>query len=159
MPAIALTLAACGSTEAQRAGSFTANIVVGTSAPVQITGFAPSFSSESLGGWYAQMTTPGGASTILLLYGGAALPPVGRHQIADFVGSGAEPPRGRFVATGNLDPQLLVVSGFQSVTGTVDITASSLDAVEGTFTYRARQTADGKAVTVEGTFTTANKAQ
>lgn len=157
-PVLAVTMAACGSTEAQRTGTFTATVRVGTAQPVQISGFAPSFSSESQNGWYTQMVTEGGASGIMLLFGGA-LPPVGEHPMDDFAASDATPAVGRFVATGNIDPQLLIVSGFQSVTGTVRITSSTLDAVAGTFTYQARQTQSGQSVTIDGSFTTANRAQ
>ncbi|MBT8461548.1 MAG: hypothetical protein KJO44_03425, partial [Gemmatimonadetes bacterium] len=83
---------------------------------------------------------------------GEPLPPPGEFAIDDFMANNAEPPDGRFLATGSADLQGSTVKGFQSVEGTVVITASSSSWVEGTFRYEGRDPESGGIVTVEGRF-------
>lgn len=144
---------------AQQAGSFKATVTAPGQDGVQLTGFAPSFGSDAKRGWYVQLVTPGGGSTILLLYAGAGLPPTGEHQIVDFIGNDATPPPGKFVATGNVDPAVAAVIGLSSIGGTITITRSTPTVVEGRFEYRARLAGASQAVVVEGEFESNNTEQ
>lgn len=164
---LGLTMAApAGSTLAQAlscnhpsgVGCFEVTVTSGTGGPAQVAGFAKSFGSNADQAWYVQLIEPGGASSIMLLYSGAGLPPTAEHAVADFMANDAEPPPGEFVATGALDPQSFMVSGFHSVGGTLVITASSSSWVEGTFNYRAREASTGQVVTVDGRFKAMNEA-
>lgn len=147
----ALVTCTAGGVFAQDTGSFEATVVLGSEAPVTLTGYCTS--SAAPGGWYAHMLTPGGGSTIMLLYAGAAPPPTGEYEIEDFVGRDAEPLDGEFLATGSTDEQLFVISGFHSVSGTLVVTASGDQGVAGTFSFSARETGGrGRLATVEGTF-------
>ena len=56
------------------------------------------------------------------------------------------------------DEQLFVVAGFHSVQGTLVVTASSPESVEGTFAFSAREAGEGgRMVNVNGTFTSLNQ--
>lgn len=118
----------------------------------ELSGFASSFGSGADAVWYAQLTVPGGGYGMMLTMQGEPLPPPGEFVIDDFMANGAEPPTGRFLATGNADLQGSTVKGFQSVEGTIVITASSSSWVEGTFQYEGRDPESGGTVTVEGRF-------
>ena len=147
-----------GGAVAQETGSFEATVALGSDAPVSLSGFC--ISAEGEGGWYAQMVTPGGDSTIMLLYAGGGPPQTGEYEIQDFVGNDAQPPEGAFIATGSTDEQRFVISGFHSVSGTLLITASSGQGVVGTFSFSARETGGSeRSATVNGTFTSAAKDQ
>jgi len=141
--------------QAQDTGEFEASVTGYTDTAVQLNGFARSFSDPVRNGWYVQLIIPGGASSILILFLGSDLPPTGEHRIVDFIASDAEPPPGQFVATGNLDPQLFILSGFHSVSGTIVVTASSEDSVEASFNFQARES-DGGMVQVSGAFDSHN---
>ncbi|MEZ4455710.1 MAG: hypothetical protein R2882_04035 [Gemmatimonadales bacterium] len=158
-PIALVVVAACGSTVAQRTGTFTATFTTGAGAPAQISGSAPSFSVESKGGWYTQMVTEDGESAIFLFFGGAALPPVGVHQVDNYIDNDGVPPAGRFAATGSIKVAALAIAGLNSLSGTVEITSSSPDAVSGTFTYQAQRIDGGPVVTVSGSFTTENRTE
>lgn len=147
-----------GGAVGQETGSFEATVSLGSDTQVALTGYC--VSSGAPGGWSAQMVTPGGGSTILLLYAGSSPPTTGEYEIKDFVGTDAQPPEGAFLATGSTDEQLFVISGFHSVAGTVVITASSDEGVTGTFSFSARETGGSeRPATVNGTFTSAAKDQ
>ena len=159
-PAGAATAQSLDCTHPSGVGCFEFTITGGTggaASPGRITGFAKSFGSDAQAMWYTQLVEPGGASTIMLMYSGAGLPPVGDHQIADFVASGAEAPPGAFVASGSVDPQTFMVSGFHSVAGTLVIASSTPKWVEGTFSFGARESASGQMVTVDGRFKAMNE--
>jgi len=141
----------------QDAGEFDARVNLGGVSPVELGGFAWSEGNEAEQGWFVQMVTPGGGSSIVLLYAGAGRPPTGEYPIVDLVANDFEPPAGKFIATGSVDPQHLVLTGFHSKEGTILITSSTPGSVGGSFEFRASGAQDGSHVTVEGTFRTANK--
>jgi hypothetical protein len=140
----------------QNAGNFSATVGLASGTPVELSGFAMSFGSRDDEAWYVQLIIPGGASSILIFYAGVR-PPIGEHPIVDLMANDFKPPPGKVIATGNVDPQLFVVSGFHSLGGTMIVTESSASSVEGTFQYEAREASTGQVVTVEGTFTTKNQ--
>ncbi|MGE0555005.1 MAG: hypothetical protein AB7R55_16360 [Gemmatimonadales bacterium] len=144
---------------AQQAGNFTATVTASGQDGVRLAGFALSFGSDAKRAWYVQLVTPGGGSTIMLLYAGAGLPPTGEHRIVDFIGNDATPPPGKFVATGNVDPAVAAVVGLSSIGGTITITRSTPSVVEGRFEYRARLADVSQAVVVEGEFESNNTQQ
>lgn len=118
----------------------------------ELSGFAKSFGSSADAMWYVQLIVPGGASGMMMTLQGEPLPPPGEFVIDNFEANDGKPPAGKFVATGNADLQGSAVKGFQSVAGTVVITASSSSWVEGTFEYEGRDPRSGGTVTVEGRF-------
>ena len=153
--AVAFTFAALPPVDAQETGSFEATVEIdGT--PHTLTGFCVSSGQGS--GWYTQMVTPGGGSTIMLVHTGGNPPATGEYPIADFVQRDANPRNGEFLATGSVDPQLFIVSGFTSLSGLVVITASSATSVSGTFSCTARAAVEGGgSASVRGTFESAAK--
>lgn len=157
LAASAVFIAPVAPAAAQDAGHFEARVNLAGASALALSGFAWSETNPAEGGWFAQLLTPGGGSSIVLLFAGDGRPPTGEYPIVDLVANEFEPPDGQFVATGSVDPQLFALTGFHSRGGTIVITASSRDAVEGTFEFQANGSQDGKAVTVEGTFTTRNK--
>jgi len=150
--ALALTPPAA---EAQ-SGSFEAAVQVGSNAEVVLTGYCISSGKDDQ--WYTQMVTPGGGSTILMIFSGGNPPNTGEYPVADFIERDAEPRDGEFIASGSTGEQKLIISGFHSVTGKVLITSSSAASVEGTFSFSARVgQPGGEPVRVSGTFTSAAK--
>jgi hypothetical protein len=144
---------------AQQAGDFTMTVTAPTGAPAQLTGFAPSFSSDRMGQWYVQLVTPGGQSSLMLLYAGAGRPATGTYRIVDVIANDGKAPAGEFVALGNVDPAVLSVQGLGSLDGTITITSSSSTSVAGTFTYRAGVAGRATGVTITGQFRSRNKEQ
>ena len=138
-------------------GCFEVTLAGGTGGSARVTGFAKSFGSDADRAWYVQLVEPGGASSFMLMYAGAGLPPTGEHIIVDFVANDAEPPAGMLVATGSVGPRPFVVSGFHSIGGTLFITSSTPRWVEGTFNFRAREATSGQAITVDGRFKAMNE--
>lgn len=120
----------------------------------QMSGFATAFGSTDAkgAGWAVQFIVPGGASGMMLIMRGEKLPPPGEFPIDDFMANDADPPEGSFIASGNADLQGSGVKGFQSVEGTVVITASSSSWVQGSFQYQGRDPESGATVAVEGRF-------
>lgn len=153
----ALVLAGtAGAASGQQAGSSDVTITPASGGPVQFQGFAQSMGSTSHRQWSVQLIHPGGASSVLMFYNGDTRPPTGEYEMVDFVANDAQPPVGKFVATGSLAGDLPLL-GFQSLEGTVVITASSATSIEGTFEYTARDSQNGSTVTVSGTFTSRNQ--
>lgn len=138
-------------------GCFEFTVSTPAGVTTQVSGFANAFGSQADGMWYTQLVEPGGAATLMILFNGAATPPIEEYPMADWVRSDATPPSGQFVATGSIDRSVLAVSGLHSVNGTVLITGSSPTEVEGTFTYRAHHATTGEFVTVQGRFKTKNQ--
>jgi hypothetical protein len=130
-------------------GCFELTVTGSAGVSAEVSGFANAFGSSADQAWYTQLTEPGGASSVMLIFYGAATPPVDELKVVDYVNT-PNPPAGTFVATGSIDPEVIAISGLHSVRGTVVITASSPNWVEGTFSYRAQQATDGHFVTVEG---------
>ena len=153
---LVLLLSGFGALAAQDAGEFTATISDGDRDGGEISGFATSFRSAEKKFWYVQLIVPGGSSTIMLMYSGAAQPPVGEHEIVDWLANDAEPPEGKLVATGSVDPQVFILSGFSSISGKLDVTDVSDVAVEATFDFSARGSGGG-VVQVTGSFNSADK--
>ncbi len=153
---LVLLLLGLGTAAAQDAGEFTATIGGGDEEGTEISGFAKSFRSAEKKFWYVQLIVPGGASTIMLMYSGAAQPSVGEHDIVDWLANDAEPPEGKLVATGSVDPQLFAVTGFSSISGKLDVTEASEDAVKASFEFSARD-GSGATVRVSGSFTSSDE--
>jgi len=156
--AIAFALAlGCGApATGQMFGSYDATVTLSTGTPVQISGYAKSFEMRPVQKWHAMLMTPGGGSSLQVAYSGAR-PPIGEHDIVDWEGAGGDPPTGKFIITGNVDPQLLILTGFHSIKGKIVVTASTAASVEGTFHYTARGAQNGQVITVDGSFTTINE--
>lgn len=138
-------------------GCFEATVTGPSGTPAQMTGFAKSFGSNADQAWYTQLIGPGGTSSMMILFNGAGRPPTGRHPIADFIASDASPPSGEFIGTGTVSPPVSGISGFSSIRGTLEVTASSAGWVEGTFQFQARETSTGQVVTVDGRFKAQNE--
>ena len=133
-------------------GCYEATVTGPSGETAQMSGFAQSFGSHAEDAWQARLMTPGGESGITLMHGGAGLPSTGEYLIEDFGAHAGKPPAGGFLAMGTAYLDASAASGFQSVTGTVVITASSSSWVEGTFTCEGRDPQSGATVTVEGRF-------
>jgi len=140
---------------AQDVGDFTADFRGAKVA--QLSGWAKSWGSEEEQGWYVQLWMPDG-TTILLLYSGGVRPPEGTYKVADFIASDATPPAGGFIATVSTPTDILGASGFNSTKGTVMITKSTRDEVEGTFSFEARKTVSPTGMAeLDGSFRSTNE--
>ncbi len=136
-------------------GCFNAT-VKGKSTQAHVTGFAQSFGSAGHKKWYTQLTVPGGSSMLTLQYSGHAHPPTGEFPIVNNHAHEGDPPRGKFVAAGVMDASLGVPKGFHSLKGTIMITSSSPDWIEGTFSYTGIEAKTSHKVTVSGAFKSKN---
>jgi hypothetical protein len=156
---LVLTLAwAVPRSAAAQGGDFAAAITGAASATIR--GFAPSTGRTGVT-WSLQMETPGGDNVIMVYREGAGRPAPGTYGLVDFTTKARRPRSGDLVASVHLHDSILPGSrGFDTVQGTLTVTASSDASVEGEFSLTAHHSSSpALGVTVTGTFTSHDKSE
>lgn len=151
---LVLTLACAepeGATAQAQSGEFIAKVTGAATTTLQ--GFALASGRAGVG-WSLQMETPGADNIIMIVREGAGRPATGTYDLVDFTTKSRHPSSSDLVASVTLHDSVLPGNnGFNTVRGTLTVTASSATSVVGEFTltaHHSRSPASG--VTVKGSF-------
>lgn len=151
--------ATCGSGSSPTApvdelGQFTAT-VEGAVGNLQLSGVAEAIGTATgTPAWALNMTASDGSGNISFTEEGMPRPGTGTYVVDSALEHGGNAPGSRFTAVVLFPP----VSGFGSLSGTLEITSSSATRVSGTFSFTAADPEDeSRTITVTGSFNATNQ--
>lgn len=149
--------AACAEAPAAAAQGGTFRAQLTGAADATLEGYAPSSSRPGVA-WTLQMETPGGDNDITMLREGAGRPDPGTYALVDVTTKMGNAASGDIVVAVRLHDSVLPGGGFDTVRGTLTVTASSEASVEGEFTLTAHHSTNpDRSVVVTGTFKSHNR--